>query len=188
MSVAHDFKASLEFSHACEDLPFWREVYEKAFPGFQGMHSHRMDGDHQRAGIDRSVILDNSKRYLVDEKVRGKNAKTGRIYEDIALEFWSDRERRQRGWVCKPLLCDYIAYAIAPLGRCYLFPVPALQNAWIVYGDEWQKTYQSREAFNRSGNGHSWTTEFCPVPISALFPAIGEMLRVSFAACEYVEK
>ena len=37
------------------------------------MVDHRDDGEHQRAGIDRSVILANSKQLLIDEKVRNKD-------------------------------------------------------------------------------------------------------------------
>jgi hypothetical protein len=36
------------------------------------MIDHRQDGEHQRAGIDRSIVLNNSKQILIDEKVREK--------------------------------------------------------------------------------------------------------------------
>ena len=106
----YDFDESLTKSHKAEDMPFWEETYRKAFPNMQSMLSHRQDGEHQRNGIDRSIILENSKQILIDEKVRWK------AYDDIALEFLSDKKRNLPGWVCKPLQCDYIAYAIAPRG------------------------------------------------------------------------
>ena len=175
----HDFAESLAASHAAADLPFWREVYEKAFPQMVAMIDHRADGEHQRAGIDRSIILANSKQILIDEKVRGRNKKTGRIYDDIALEFLSDDFRDVPGWVCKPLRADYIAYAIAPLGRCYLLPVPQLQSAWVEYGDLWRSMYPLVRAENKG-----WITLSVGVPVPVLFKAIGSALRVQFTPTE----
>ncbi len=91
--------------------------------------------DHQRNGIDRSIVLQNGKTIWIDEKARGKNKITGKVYTDIALEFLSDEAQKTPGWVCKPLLCDYINYAIIPLGRAYLLPVQQLQTAWNRYGE-----------------------------------------------------
>ena len=125
--------------------------------------------EQQRAGIDRSVILANSKQILIDEKIRMK------AYTDILLEYWSDRDRRVPGWVCKPLRCDYICYAIAPLGRAYLLPVPQLQQAWLKYSDDWRAAYRDCNAQNRG-----YVTVSCPVPVADLFKAIGECLRVGF--------
>ena len=62
------FNECLADSHAAEDLPFWNEVYEKAFPEMIVALSHRQDGQHQRQGIDRSIVLNNSKQVLIDER------------------------------------------------------------------------------------------------------------------------
>lgn len=171
--TVHDFNESLRRSHAASDLPIWLEIYRQAFPTMQAAIDHRDDGEHQRAGIDRSVILANSKQILIDEKVRW------RAYDDIALEYWSDRDRRVPGWVCKPLRCDFICYAIAPLGRAYLLPVQQLQQAWQRHGDQWRKAYRDCNAQNAR-----YVTVSCPVPVSVLFRAIGECLRVSFTPAE----
>lgn len=151
--MQHNFAESLAASHAAEDLPLWEEAYRAAFPGFQAAISHRGDGPHQRAGIDRSVILANSKRLTIDEKVRGKNKITGKVYDDISLEYWSvfygnGNKSNQPGWVCKPLLCDYIAYAIAPLGVCYLLPVLQLRLAWRENRADWVARYKEVRAKN----------------------------------------
>lgn len=167
--TVHDFNESLRRSHAASDLPIWLEIYRQAFPTMQAAIDHRDDGEHQRAGIDRSVILANSKQVLIDEKVRWK------AYDDIALEYWSDRDRRVPGWVCKPLRCDYICYAIAPLGKAYLLPVAQLQLAWANYGEAWRRTYRDCNAQNRG-----YVTVSCPVPVPVLFKAIGECLRIGF--------
>lgn len=179
---AYDFGECLERSHAASDLPFWEECYRKFFLTFAVMVDHRQNGEHQKAGIDRSVILQNSKQILIDEKVRGKNRITGRVYEDIALEEWSKLEARVPGWVVKPLLADYIAYAIAPLGVCYLLPVIQLQAAWKIHHKEWRNPKRRIESKNKGYHTLSWGVD---VPV--LFAAIGDCLSTTFKACEFFE-
>jgi hypothetical protein len=181
--LPHDFAKSLRRSHSVADLPFWREVYERAFLGMLAMHDHRQDGEHQRAGIDRSIIMPNSKQILIDEKARFKNEKTGRVYEDIALEFLSDERRKEPGWVCKPLRAEYIAYAIAPLGRCYLLPVLQLQRAWAIHGEAWLKRHHRLRAENEY-QGREWVTVSVGVPVAECFAAIGSSLRIQFTPYE----
>lgn len=173
----NDFNECLAISHAASDLPFWEEAYRKAFPSFSSMVDHRKDGFHQRAGIDRSIILENSKQILIDEKVRGRNRRTGIVYPDIALEHVSNNRTRTPGWVCKSLLCDYIAYAIVPHGKCYMLPVPQLQSAWDQNKSEWRRRFGDRKSLNKG-----YETIFTPVPPGVLFQAIGSALRVQFPA------
>lgn len=160
--MIHDFKECLEFSHGASDLPIWKQIYESMFPGCV-MVDHRQDGYHQRAGIDRSLILPNSKQVFVDEKVRRK------VYPDIALEFLhvGDNGKTWPGWVCKSLLADYIAYAIAPLGKGYLLPVLPLQAAFLLHGDAWRNRY----FISKSPNRGYWTHCVC-VPPKKIFGAI----------------
>lgn len=169
MQTCHDFKDSLAASHKASDLPIWKQIYERAFPNFLAMVDHRDDGEHQRAGIDRSVILANSKQILVDEKIRYKD------YGDILLEYVSVDRTNAPGWCCKPQRADYIAYAVEPLGICYMLPVIQLQLAWQKHGEQWVSTYGTKKAPNKTYN-----TLNCPVPVFTLFPAIGAALRVPF--------
>jgi hypothetical protein len=186
-SVTHVFAQSLSQSHAASDLHFWKDVYRKAFPEAVAVVDHRQDGWHQRAGVDRSITLTNSKQVLIDEKVRGRNKKTGRVYEDAALEFLSVVERDTPGWVCKPLQCDYIAYAIAPLGKCWLLPVLQLQAAWQKHSEDWlslaanplQPSYRIIDAQNVG-----YRTRSLCLPWKVLMPAIGQELRVAFTPLE----
>lgn len=177
--MPHDFMTSLAQSHAASDLPLWEELYRGAFPTFAAMIDHREDGEHQRAGIDRSIILSNSKQILVDEKIRGRNRKTGRVYNDIALEYWSDEGRRIPGWACKPLRADYIAYAIAPLGVGYLLPVVQLQIAWQRNGRSWIGRYPRIVA-----NNGRYDTISVGVPVRDVFMAVGAALRQRFTPAE----
>lgn len=174
----NDFDECLAMSHAAEDLPLWREVYEQAFPSMLSMTSLRQDGWWQRAGVDRVLVLPH-KTLRIDEKVRGRNAVTGRIYEDFLLEHTSNDRTCAPGWVCKPLLADYIAYAIAPLGKCWLLPVEQLQAAWRKHGQAWLARFPQVTARNAN-----YSTLSTPVPVRVLFPAIGEALRIEFAPCE----
>lgn len=178
----HDFASSLRQSHIASDLPIWEEMYKQAFPTMVVMVDHRTDGTHQRAGVDRSIILEEGKRVWVDEKIRGKNKITGRVYDDISLEHVSNDRSNSPGWVEKPLLCDYIAYAIAPLGKGYLLPVIQLQQAWRANKDSWRNKYGDRQARNAGYN-----TIFTPVPVQVVFPAIGELLRLTFTSVDWDE-
>lgn len=188
----HHFDESLAISHRAEDLPLWREAYEKAFPTMSVMVNHRQDGQHQRNGIDRSIVLSNGKTIWVDEKVRGRNKKTGKVYGDIALEYLSDERRQTQGWVCKPLMADYIAYAIAPLGKCYMLPVLQLQSVWRTHGRQWLRdaTYNRNDRrILRAENvdkvtGYRWWTCSVAVEPAELFPLIGGCLRLEFTPCE----
>lgn len=171
--LIHNFKKSLIMSHEAEDLPLWEEVYQQAFPTMVTMTNHRKDGQHQRNGVDRSVILENAKQIWVDEKLRWTE------YDDIALEYLSDEARNVPGWVCKPLLADYIAYAIAPLGKCYLLPVVQLQSAWQQHGEDWKARHFQVVAKNEF-RGNTWNTVSVAVPAKEVFSAIGACLRIGF--------
>lgn len=185
-AAPHDLQESLRASHAAEDYPLWEALYRNSFPGFRAMVNHREDGPHQRLGIDRSVILADSRQILIDEKIRGRNKKTNKVYDDIALEYWSDEARKTPGWVCKELHCDYIAYAIAPLGRAWLLPVIQLQRAWSQYSAIWIEKYKPViRAPNRDRRtGREWVTISVGVPPDAVMRAIGACLRFNFEPFE----
>ena len=126
-------------------------------------------------------VLPGSRLVRIDEKVRWRNRRTGKVYSDILLESIAEEERGKPGWVCKELLADYIAYAIAPLGKAYLLPVIQLQSAWRRCGTAWTAEYGTRRA---ASNGGRWHTVNVPVPVDVLFATIGGMLRAAFAPYE----
>jgi hypothetical protein len=173
--MVNDFKADLAFSHSFEENPIWDEIYKKSFPTMVEKISYKADGFWQREGIDRGIVLSNTKQIFIDEKVRGRNKKTGQVYDDIALEYLSSKEHNKPGWICKPLRADYIAYLIAPLGRCYMLPVIQLQAAWLKYGAEWIRKYPPVSAQNIG-----YITMSVGVPTNILFKALGEELRINF--------
>jgi len=175
IDFTHDFQTSLERSHKVAEYPFWYSLYERFFSNMVAMQTYSEYGFWQQQGIDRGVILNTSKQILIDEKIRYRNAITGRVYSDIALEFWSNYERRAEGWICKPLMADYIAYLIAPLGVCYMLPVIQLQQAWAKYKDKWLSCYPTIKAKNQGYTSHS-----VALKPEVLFPAIGGQLRGGF--------
>jgi hypothetical protein len=179
MSAPHDFDECLAFSHAAEALPFWRTCYDQWFPGHVACTSHRADGQYQRLGVDRSVVLATGKQVFIDEKVRRRNRKTGKVYQDIAIEFISNTRTGAPGWACKALITDFIAYAIAPLGIAHLLPVLQLQQAWQRHGEEWKRQFKRVEAENGS-----YLTISVAVPPRVLF---GAMCGIHYAKFEPIE-
>lgn len=164
----HRFQDSLALSDSYRDAGWWLPVYRSAFPSLASAVAIKADGWAQRGGIDRLLTLSSGKTFTVDEKIRSRE------WPDILLEQWSDEARRIPGWVQKPLACDFIAYAYAPTGVCYLLPVPALQRAWRQHGREWIERYGTRRALNPG-----YVTVSVPVPRDVLLRAIAEALIVN---------
>lgn len=176
----HDFNDSLSVSNSASDLPIWKTCYEKFFPDMVSMVDHREMGHWQHDGIDRSIILKNSKQILIDEKFRPKSypqydKEKEKFYYDIALEFISNDTKNTPGWVSKSLKCDYVAYAIGDIRKCYLLPIIQLQLAWRKNSEEWKNKYFIAIARNNSYKTHS-----CCVPVDILFKDIGSFLRCDF--------
>lgn len=163
----HDFRDSLALSQAYADSDWWLPLYRRMFPRLQSAVSVRDDGWAQRGGVDRVLTLACGRTYTVDEKIRTED------WPDILLEQWSDEARRVPGWVQKPLACDYIAYAYAPTGVCFLLPVAPLQRAWRQHGRDWIRRYGTRRARNVG-----YVTASVPVPRSVLISAIAEAMIV----------
>ena len=84
------------------------------------------------------------------------------------------------GKLHEAIVICYIAYAIAPLGKCYLLPVIQLQSAWVKNRHEWLSKFRQIRAKN---NGY--TTVSVGIPVNVLMSAIGANLRLSFTPiCE----
>jgi hypothetical protein len=149
------------------DSEWWLTTYRRAFPRMRSAVSVRQDGWAQRAGVDRVLTLACGRTVTIDEKVRSED------WPDILLEQWSDEERRIPGWVQKPLACDFVAYAFAPSGVCYLLPVLPLQRAWRQHGRSWIKKFGQRRAQNEG-----YVSVGVPVPRSILLTAIADAMII----------
>lgn len=172
MASVHSFQASLARSQELLDDAWWESIYRQAFPDFAGMVAVRQDGWAQRGGIDRLIVLASGRTLTVDEKARGE------AWPDILLEYWSDEGRRVRGWVAKDLACDYIAYALAAAGVCYLLPFQDLRRAWRRHHKRWVREYREVRAYN---NGY--VTVSVAVPIEVLLAALSSGMELK--AVEY---
>lgn len=151
----------MQLSNRYADAAWWEPVYRQFFPGFDTMVNVRKDGWVQRSGVDRHIILSNGKIIKVDEKVRSED------YADILLEYWSNYERRVRGWVARDQATQYLTYAFIPSQRALLLPFDTLRRAWATHHVEWVRQYRRIEAYNER-----YTTISVAVPIDVLFAAI----------------
>lgn len=127
--------------------------------------------DSQRQGIDRVIHLSNGKTLYVDEKKREKD------YGDILLEYISVDRTGAPGWMEKDLSIDYLAYAVMPCHRCYLFPWLMLRRAWLHYREQWIGKYETRVAKNSSYN-----TLSVAVPTAVLRSAVSQATLIDVSA------
>jgi hypothetical protein len=164
----HAFSESLALSERYSEADWWLKLYRRAFPRLRSAVSVREDGWAQRGGVDRVLTLACGRTYTVDEKIRTAD------WPDILLEQWSDEQRRKPGWVQKPLACDFIAYAYAPSGICFLLPVAPLQRAWRQHGRSWLKLYGTRRAANPG-----YVSVNVPVPRGVLVHAMAEAMMLA---------
>jgi len=176
--MIHDFQESLERSHAYEDAPWWREVYEQAFPSLAAMVCTRDDGWAQRGGIDRVLTLKSGRTLTVDEKVREKD------WPDVLLETWSDHAKRKPGWIQKELAVDFIAYAFAESRTCLLLPFQLLRRAWLQNGREWINLAKGKRDGYRfvDAENATYTTRNIAVPRDDLLSAIKGSMVVTWGA------
>lgn len=165
--TVHNFAESLARSHEQADAPWWNEIYRSAFPSLKSAVSVRDDGWAQRGGVDRMITLSSGRTISIDEKVREKD------WPDFLLERWSDEAREAPGWIQKPLLCEFIAYAFIPSSTCYLFPTLTLQRTWRIYGRDWISAYGTVRAQNRG-----YVTASIPVPRDILLSAMNDAMTV----------
>ena len=168
-----DFYQSLHESHQCQDLPFWKEVYQGFFGDGITLVNNSQKGPHQILGIDRTVVLPDSRVYHIEEKVDYHDNK------NMFIEYWSDVERQVPGWINKTLFCDYLVYAILALGESYFFKPLPLQKTWRNNQERWIEEYGEKKVNNRSG-GRTYTTIGVPVPVDEVYRQYKLSHRVRF--------
>jgi hypothetical protein len=127
----HDFEQQKQFAESVRSESFWAEVYKRAFPDMTTSYLNRRNNGAQRAGIDRVIVLRSTKVLRIDEKLRRD------VRDDILLEYLSNDRTGALGWMEKDLMIDYLAYAMLPAQRCYLFPWDMLRRAWLAHRDDW---------------------------------------------------
>ncbi len=168
--MQRNFKDDLKASHEDASLAIWERAYRKLFVNYSSMADNLTDGLGQRCGVDRVIILTNSKTVKVDEKLIDGD------YEKFFIEFKSSVEHNTPGWVEKELLCDYILYVFKKSGKCFLLPVPQLQRAYVKNKNKWHKQYVT---FMQPNKGY--TTAGLLVPIKVV------MQEIAYSHCAKVE-
>lgn len=174
--MEHDFQTSLRRSFHYQDAYWWEVVYKQAFPTLAGMQDVRQNGWAQQAGIDRVLLLADSSRITVDEKVREKD------YGDIALEVWSDHQRRKDGWTKKPLAIDYLAYAVVPSATVYLLPFRLLQLAYKANETKWRQAVVDQRPgyFVKDARNRGYVTRNLCLPLDDLLDAMKNCMTFSW--------
>lgn len=170
----HDFKERLKFSEEASHEGFWRAVYSKAFPTMISMQMCQGACQGQQLGIDRIIQLQSGKTLRVDEKKRESE------YADILLEYLSVDTTGAPGWIEKPLLIDYLAYAFMPTQRCYIFPWELLRRAWLHFKPNWHSWAKQRISgfqYVIADNG-SYKTHSIAVPHAVLTKAIKDSMVI----------
>ena len=167
--IVNDFDEDLQYGAQIADEPFWQEFYKKAFPGLLFAQMTNKNCQGQQLGIDRVIYLDSGKVLFIDEKKRRES------YPDILLEYQSNGDFK-KGWMHKQLLIDYIAYAVMPDKKVFLFDWHSLRSAWFKYRDEWMELAKVRkdgfrvvEAINKY-----YSTFSLAIPTKILLEAINE--------------
>jgi len=167
-NIVHSFNEQLAYSERASCEPFWDAVYKKAFPNLVNHMMCKGDTASQRMGVDRILYLANGLTVAIDEKKRKKD------YGDILLEYVSVDTTGAPGWMAKDLAIDYLAYAIMPTKKCYLFPWHILRRVWLARGQQWIQWGQERKkgfSLSTSKNKGYVTRNVC-VPIDIIKRAL----------------
>jgi hypothetical protein len=172
--VIHDFAERLEFSAALSNEAEWIEFYQRVWPDMISAVRIDKDSKWQRSGVDRLVILPAMKQILIDEKKRSKG------YDDFLMERWSSEHNQKIGWTLDPTkVCDYIAYAIPLLGKCYLLPFEILRATCESNLSFWETPQRKKPAQNRG-----YTTINYVVKWDELFTAMKQQMHRRFGGVE----
>lgn len=164
----HEFNNLLKESHAIASINLITRIYQHYFGDHMTMSFNDSDIEAQKQGVDRTVITQEGVTWTVEEKIRPPR-KDGRIYQDILLEYLSSREHGTPGWVCKPLMADWLLYINMPHQHAFLMPVFLLQAAWQRNRQQWMSADRKKEAVNVR-----YTTVNAAVSVNELFLAIHE--------------
>ncbi len=163
----NDFKIDLQYSLESRDNDVFDNFYRRVFPGISVIEFCN-DLKTQKTGVDKIIHFKSGNKFTVDEKKRRKN------YNDIALEIWSDFDKKKKGWLCYSV-CDYIVYAIMPSLKVYVLPTILLKRAWYVNKTEWLSKYPLIFAPNKG-----YRTQNICIPPDILLPAIADQMEQKF--------
>ena len=146
-NIVHNFQVSLEKSHELIEEADWMSFYKLLWPNALLINRINSDCEMQRKGIDVAVWLASGKQIYIDEKRRDT------WYGDILLETISVGERqpngdvvqRKRGWAIDGTKhCDFIAYAIPSVSKCFMLPFQLLRRTVIHNASTWKNNAKQK--------------------------------------------
>lgn len=181
-SIVHNFGQSLKISMDLNGEVDWLAVYQGLWPEMIACVRIDANCEWQKRGVDRLILLPGGKELTVDEKVRPAR-KNGAIYDDFLVEEWSDFRRQKPGWTLdKSKWCDYVAYAIISVQKCYLLPFELLRLTCTNNLPRWKEEAQTRNRKPIDVLNEGWTTRCWPVRWVELFHAMDQQMMLSYGA------
>lgn len=136
----NNFNIDLQYSLENGDNELFDNFYKRIFPNVSEIEFCN-DMQRQKSGVDKIIHFTSGNKFTIDEKKRRVD------YNDIALELWSDYDKKKRGWLYYST-CDYIVYAVMPSLKVYLLPTILLKRVWYVNQKEWVDRYRLIYAYN----------------------------------------
>ena len=175
--IVHQFQERLEYSAALSNEPAWVAFHRALWP--DALLIDRLDANSkwQKDGVDRRVTLPGGKDIYIDEKKRSGT------FADVLLEEWSvyygPRHRRNKvGWALDPSKrCDYVAYAVVALKKCYLLPFEVLRFTFEANLEAWKRR---RYWYPKVSRNEGYNTVNCAVPWPVLAAAMNAQMERQF--------
>jgi hypothetical protein len=180
-AVVHNFNTSLDKSLRLNDEADWIAFYKRLWPDALTIVRADKYCTVQTRGIDRMIWLPSGKQILIDEKCREK------WYGDIALETCSQEVIRNGmkfcrapGWaVDHAKHCDFVAYAIPSVRRCFMLPFEFTKLALIENLEAWKRDSRCKLV---TAKNKDYTTINIGVPWEILRTAITQQMNRKFGS------
>lgn len=160
--IEHSFDGDLTWSKGKAASGIAQEVLLANIPGATScvLANERDD----RNGTDWWVIQANGKRLSIDVKARQTDPIIQFNQDDLALEIWSDIDRKVIGWTRDPRKqSDYILWLFTSTGRWVFIPFPMLCKIFRAHWQKWETEYKTAIQSSRSGAKH-WRSQCVFVP------------------------
>lgn len=164
--MSRHFGEDLALSHG--DRQRWDRFYRSRYPDCEIINGEKSP---MLQGLGADVILKrpNGKQILVEEKARTT------AFCDCLIEIWSvfygdDDPRNVPGWSVHPdKHAEWLAYAVRPLGRCWLLPFGEYRAfaCEIVRGP-----HVTRQSFTVAKDGKRWSTLHTSVEWAEVYHAL----------------
>jgi hypothetical protein len=185
--LVHDFHERDAFSKKMGGEPSWVAFYQDLWPNATMIVRVDANSKFQEWGIDRHVYLPHGKLIAIDEKVRDPEKaidRDGDPYTDILIEefsvFKGDRHPQNKvGWtIDSKKHCDYIAYAIPLISKCYLLPFELLRLAAVSDLPKWKtlRDTKGRRCYPLDAPNPGYVTRNCGVAWPVLRASINEQM------------